>query len=67
MSIQTSDIPEIPTTWVLLILFDREVLNHDIINSEVATGVVLKEKVFWEISQNSQENSCARISFLIKS
>ena len=26
---------------------------------------VLKKKVFLEISQNSQENSCARASFLI--
>ena len=34
--------------------------------SEAATGGVLSEKVFLEISQSSQENSCARISFLIK-
>ena len=31
----------------------------------VIRGVLLK-KVFLEISQNSQENSCARVSFLIK-
>ena len=31
-----------------------------------ATGGVLQEKVFLEISQNSQENTWARISFLIK-
>ena len=31
-----------------------------------ATRDVLQEKVFWEISENSQENICARISFLIK-
>ena len=31
----------------------------------VARGVLLK-KVFLEISQNSQENTCARVSFLIK-
>ena len=30
------------------------------------TGGVLWEKVFLEISQNSQENNCARFSFLIK-
>ena len=24
------------------------------------------KKVFWEISQNSKENTCARVSFLIK-
>ena len=27
---------------------------------------VLKKKVFVEISQNSQENTCVRVSFLIK-
>ena len=35
-------------------------------NTESATGVVLEEKVFLEISQNSQENNCARASFSIK-
>ena len=34
--------------------------------SEAATGGVLLKKVFLEISQNSQENTCARDSFLIK-
>ena len=33
--------------------------------SEAATGGVLLEKVFLEISQKSQENACARVSFLI--
>ena len=33
--------------------------------SETATGGVLLEKVFLEISQNSQENTCARVSILI--
>ena len=33
---------------------------------EVATGDVLQEGVFLEILQNSQENTCARVSFLIK-
>ena len=33
---------------------------------ETATGDVLQEKVFLEISQNSQEKTCARASFLIK-
>ena len=36
------------------------------IYSEAATRVVLCKKVFSEISQNSQENNCARTSFLIK-
>ena len=30
---------------------------------EVATRGVLCKKVFLEISQNSQENTCARVSF----
>ena len=34
--------------------------------SEAAIGGVLQEKVFLEISQNSLENTCARVSFLIK-
>ena len=34
--------------------------------SEAATGGVLQEKMFLEISQNSQENTCSRVSFLIK-
>ena len=34
--------------------------------SEAAIEAVLSEKVFLEISQNLQENTCARASFLIK-
>ena len=34
--------------------------------TEAATRGVLLKKVFLEISQNSQENTCARVSFLIK-
>ena len=34
--------------------------------SEATTGGVLLEKVFSEISQNSQENTCGKVSFLIK-
>ena len=37
-----------------------------LLNQEVATGGVLSEKVFLEISQNSWENTYSRISFLIK-
>ena len=33
---------------------------------EAATGGALKEKMFLEISQNSQRNTYARVSFLIK-
>ena len=34
--------------------------------SEVATGGVLLEKVFLEISYNSQENTCGKVSFFNK-
>ena len=34
--------------------------------SDAATGGVLKEKMLLEISQYSWENTCVRISFLIK-
>ena len=34
--------------------------------SETATGGILLKKVSLKISQNSQENTCARVSFLIK-
>ena len=35
-------------------------------NSNATTGSVLYDKLFLEILQNSQENTCARVSFLIK-
>ena len=34
--------------------------------TKAATGGVLLEKMFLEISQNLQESACARVSFLIK-
>ena len=36
------------------------------LSAEAATRGVLCKKVFLEISQNSQENTCDRVSFLIK-
>ena len=36
------------------------------LNTEAATRCILLEKVFWETSQNSQENTRARGSFLVK-
>ena len=33
---------------------------------EAAVQICSVKKVFLEISQNSQENTCARVSFLIK-
>ena len=34
--------------------------------TESATGGVLKNNVFFAISQKPQENTCTRVSFLIK-
>ena len=34
--------------------------------AEVANGGVFLKKMFLKISQNSQENSCTRVSFLLK-
>ena len=39
------------------------IILKDIQDTEAATGDVLWEKVFLEISENSQENTCARASF----
>ena len=36
------------------------------INSEAVVQSCSVKKIFLEISQNSQENICARVSFLIK-
>ena len=35
-------------------------------NTEAATTGVPEKKVFLKISQNSQKNTCARVSLLIK-
>ena len=40
--------------------------NSLILATDTATRGVLWKKLFLEISQNSQENTCARVSFLIQ-
>ena len=45
---------------------DHGVNSHLIQISEAVARRCSVEKVFLEISQYSQENSCARVSFLIK-
>ena len=54
------------TTWYLFIIS----LLHQNLScpylTEAATGGVLYEKVFLITSQNSQENTCVRVSFIIK-
>ena len=73
-------IESIPTTFLvftfwrrLLIYFVVTILKQDF--SSISNNfklqkqppkVFYKKKVFLEISQNSQENTCARVSFLIK-
>ena len=56
--------------FVLPFRFERitfkELILHVILFTEAATRVVMKEKVFLEISQNLQKNTCARASILIK-
>ena len=42
-------------------LYMENTLNRH--KTEAATGGVLKEKVFLEIWQNSQENTCTRVPF----
>ena len=44
----------------------RASVDTDLLVREAATVGVLWKKVFLEISQSSQENICARVSFLIK-
>ena len=44
-------------------MIDLKNMSED---AEAATRNVLWKKVFLEISQNAQENTCARVSFLIK-
>ena len=39
-------------------------ISNEILETEAATRCVLLKKVFLEISQNSQANICARVSFL---
>ena len=45
---------------------EHKPILKDNIRNELATRRVLQEKVFLEILQNSQENTCTRVSFLIK-
>ena len=53
-------------TWVMAMKVMLLYNNVDGIYKEAATTGVLWKKVFLEISQNSQEKTCARASFLNK-
>ena len=49
----------------LKIFVNKKCVKWFLLQKQSSRGV-LCEKVFLEISQNSQENTCARVSFLIK-
>ena len=57
-------------TWYMFWWFDAEVnlkfYTAKYLVSEAVVRSCSVKKVFLEISQNSQENTCARVSFLIK-
>ena len=50
----------------ILKVTSKKVFISDVWLLEAANGGTLQNKVFLEISQNSQQNTCARVSFLIK-
>ena len=51
-------------TEPIIIIFLKK--NETMQNSETVTQRCSAKKVFLEISQNSQENICARVSLLVK-
>ena len=54
-----------PSTKSLMVSLRVILVNNDS-HQEAATRGVLYKKMFLEISQNSQEKTCAIVSFLIK-
>ena len=55
---------QIIACWVIISLSSK--IENNLKDSTEAAADVLLKKMFLEISQNSQENTCARDSFLIK-
>ena len=53
--------PPEQTVWLWCGLEVNQFLSYNRPLTETATGGVLEEKVFLEIWQNSQENTCARV------
>ena len=49
----------------MLLIFAPNLSLLHLLQKQSSEGILLK-KVFLEILQNSQENTCARVSFLIK-
>ena len=54
------------SSWVGLRKRGKSLRIISVKNKQKQPTVVLQEKMFLEISQNSQENTCVRVSFLIK-
>ena len=51
---------------VVYIICDSEYARHYLLKQEVAAQTYSVKKTFLEISENSQENACASVPFLIK-
>ena len=51
---------------VVYFICDSEYARHYLLKQEVAAQTYSVKKTFLEISENSQENACASVSFLIK-
>ena len=63
---QTSRISQISHFWIKYevdILFKRAIWEKLDKKTEAVARRCSVKKVFWEISQNSQESTCARVSF----
>ena len=54
------------TTNLQKITHEKEIVSSKSIKREAVAKRCSVKKVFLKISQNSQENTCARVSFLIK-
>ena len=52
--------------FLMTLTFTEQPFIERPLHREVATRGALLEKVFLEISQDSQENNCGKVSFLIK-
>ena len=54
------------TAKAFMVIFTTSTKTSEVPYTEAATEGVLCKKLFLEISQNSQEKTCARVSFLMK-
>ena len=49
-----------------MVVSNHHIVYHSVLLTETTTRGVLWKKVFLNVLQNSQENTCTRVSFLIK-